>query len=170
MSAAPVVWVTGLPGAGKSTFGARLAAALRARGTPCALLDGDEVRAALGRPPGAGPAERDGFYAALSRLATLLALQGITVVVASTAHRAAYRHRARELAPRFVEVYVATSLDVCRRRDPRALYRRALAGEAHDVPGIDATYELPSAPDVVATGGEDVAAHARALELAVSEG
>jgi adenylylsulfate kinase len=162
--------VTGLPGAGKSTFGARLAAALRARGTPCAMLDGDEVRSALGRPAGAGPAERDGFYAALAGLAALLARQGVTAVVASTAHRAVHRDQARALAPRFVEVYVATSLDECRQRDPRGLYRRALAGEAHDVPGIDATYELPSAPDVVATGGEDAAALERALEFVASEG
>ncbi len=165
MSAAPVVWVTGLPGAGKSTFGSRLVEALRARSTPCALLDGDEVRAALGRPAGAGAAERDAFYAALAGLAALLARQGLTAVVAATAHRAAYRDHARAISPRFLEVHVATPLDACQRRDPRGLYRRARAGAAREVPGMDATYEAPAAPDVVAAGGEDDAALARTVTL-----
>jgi adenylylsulfate kinase len=129
------------------------------------LLDGDEVRAALGRPAGAGPAERDAFYAALAALAALVARQGVAAVVAATANRAAHRDQARALAPRFVEVHVATPLDECRRRDPRGLYRRALAGEARDVPGVDAIYEVPRAPQVVASGGEDPAALADAVAL-----
>lgn len=165
MSAA-VVWVTGLPAAGKSTFGARLAAALRASGAACALLDGDELRAVLARPAGAGAAERDAFYASVAELAALLARQGLTVVVAATAHRRAHREHARAVAPRFVEVFVATGPEECRRRDPRGLYRRAAAGEARDVPGVDAAYEPPLAADVVAAGGEDDAALARAVNLA----
>ncbi|HEY6004875.1 MAG TPA: adenylyl-sulfate kinase, partial [Anaeromyxobacter sp.] len=52
MSEGTVVWITGLPGAGKSTLAARIAGRVRAAGTACAVLDGDEVRAALGRPAG----------------------------------------------------------------------------------------------------------------------
>jgi len=94
-----VAWITGLPASGKSTFGRALAARARAVGLAVALLDGDAVRQVLGRPAGRGEAERNAFYAALARLAALLARQGLTVVVAATAPRRAHRALARRLAP-----------------------------------------------------------------------
>ncbi len=165
MSGGAVAWLTGLPGAGKTTLAERVAARLRAAGTPCAVLDGDAVRAALGRPAGRGAAERDDFYAVLARLAALLASQGLVAVVAATANRAAHRDAARALAPRFVEVHVATPAAECARRDPRGLYAAGRAGRARDVPGLDAAYEPPAAPDVVASGGEDASAAERIVAL-----
>jgi nicotinate phosphoribosyltransferase len=136
----------------------------------CTILDGDDARAALGRPAGRGAAERDAFYASLAHLAALLARQGLVVVVAATANRAVYRDQARAIAPNYVEVHVATSLAECERRDPKGLYAAARAGAATDVPGIDAAYEPPAAPGVIATGGEDVAAVDRVLVLLHGEG
>jgi adenylylsulfate kinase len=158
-----VAWITGLPGSGKSTLAARIAALLRAAAVPCVVLDGDEVREALGRPAGRGPAERDELYSALARLAALLARQGLVVLVAATANRAAHRERARALAPRFLEVHVATPAAECERRDPKGLYARARSGAAAGLPGVDAPYEPPTAPDVVAAGGEDEGAAARVV-------
>jgi adenylylsulfate kinase len=163
MSAGTVVWVTGLPGSGKTTLAGRIAERLRAAGAACAVLDGDEVRGALERPAGEGEAERDAFYAALGRLAALLARQGLVVVVAATANRAAHRERARALAPRYLEVLVATPPEECERRDPKGLYAAARAGRARGVPGLDAAYEAPADPDVVASGGEDAAAVERVV-------
>jgi len=160
-----VVWMTGLPGAGKSSLAAHVADRLRAAGSPCAVLDGDDVRWALERPAGGGAQERDAFYAALARLAAVLARQGLVVLVAATASRAAYRDRARALAPRYLEVHVATPAAECERRDPKGLYAAARAGRAAELPGVGAPYEAPSAPDVVASGGEDAAAADRVIEL-----
>jgi adenylylsulfate kinase len=165
MSAGTVVWVTGLPGAGKSTLAERIAERVRSAGAPCAVLDGDDVRAALRRSAGRGTKERGAFYESLARVAALLASQGLVVVVAATANRAAYRDRARQLAPRWVEVHVATPPDECARRDPKGLYAAARDGSARDVPGADAEYEPPRAPDVVASGGEDAAAVDRVIAL-----
>jgi adenylylsulfate kinase len=165
VSAGALVWLTGLPGAGKSSLGARLAERLRGAGIACALLDGDDVRSALGRPAGRGPGERDEFYASLARLAALLSRQGLVVVVAATAHRRVHRDRARELAPRFLEVHVATPAAECERRDPRGLYAAARAGTASGVPGVDVAYEAPETPDVVAWGGADVPALERIVSL-----
>lgn len=162
-----VVWLTGLPASGKSTLTAHLAARLREARRPALILDGDEVRAALIPVPSYDPRGRDAFYRTLANLACLAATQGLIVLVPATAHRRAWRALARDHAPRFIEVHVATPLEECRRRDPRGLYSSA---EASDVPGVGVPYEVPEAPDVVARDGDDAAAcdHVLAL-LGVSE-
>jgi adenylylsulfate kinase len=160
-----VVWITGRPASGKSTFAVRLAGLLRAEGVPCAMLDSDEVREALGRPAGCGPEERDSFYESLARLAALLAGQGLSVLVPATAHRRAYRERARSLAPRFLEIHVATPPGECERRDPKRLYALAREGAAVGVPGVDEPFENPLAPDVMAQGGQDERALTHAFAL-----
>jgi adenylylsulfate kinase len=160
MSPGAVVWFTGPPSSGKSTLARRVRARLARDGVPCVLLDGDEVRGALVPAPGYTPRARDGFYATLARLAALLARQGLVVLVPATAHRRAFRERARALAPRFVEVLVDVSAKECARRDAKGLYARARAGGAPDLPGAKLAYERPHAPEVVARGGRD----ARAVE------
>ncbi len=143
-----VVWFTGLPASGKSTLARSVSDALRALGREPVLLDGDEVRAALVPTPGYDDTARDAFYRTLGNLACVLARQGAIVLVPATAHRRVWRDRAREYAPRFVEVHVATPLDDCRRRDPTGLYARA--GADSRVPGLGVEYEPPRAPEVVA--------------------
>ena len=143
------MWLTGLPSSGKST----LAAAMRERlGERSCLLDGDEVRDALVPRPGYGDEARDQFYASLANLAALLARQGLVVLVPATAHRRSYRDRARAVAPRFVEIHVATGADECAERDPKGLW----AGPARaNLPGAGVEYEAPEQPDITAEGGLD---------------
>lgn len=148
-----VVWLTGLPQAGKSTLAARLRDALAPRHS-CVLLDSDEVRDALGADR-YDHGERGAFYRALAALAALLARQGHVVVVAATAAARAHRERARALAPRYLEAWVRTPIEECEQRDRKGLYARARAGQAPHLPGVGAVYEPPSAPDVVADGGHD---------------
>jgi adenylylsulfate kinase len=161
--AGAVAWITGLPASGKSTFGRALAARARRAGLPVALLDGDAVRAALGRPAGRGEAERDAFYTALARLAALLSRQGLTVVVAATAPRRAHRALARRLAPAFAEIHVATPAEACAKRDPKGLWAAARAGRLGALPGAGASYQPPRRPAVTAGGGRDQEALRAAL-------
>ncbi|HET9551481.1 MAG TPA: adenylyl-sulfate kinase [Anaeromyxobacteraceae bacterium] len=160
MSEGAVVWFTGLPSSGKSTLAEAVRRRLLGAGRAAVRLDGDEVRHALVPAPGYWPAERDAFYETLARLAALLAGQGLTVLVAATAHRRAHRARARELAPRFLEVHVATPAADCEARDVKGLWAAARAGKAPLLPGAGIDYEPPEAPDVVAAGGLDEAAAA----------
>jgi len=157
-----VVWFTGLPSSGKTTLAQRVRARLVDAGRVPAVLDGDELRALV---PSLlfDDASRTRFYEIVAQLAALLARQGLVVLVPATAHRRSLRRRARELAPRFVEVYVTTPLDECERRDPRGLYARARKGEALHLPGVGAPYEEPESPEVVAGGGHDDEAVARIL-------
>ncbi|MEQ9322516.1 MAG: adenylyl-sulfate kinase, partial [Polyangiaceae bacterium] len=116
--------------------------------------------------PGYNDAARDAFYETLARLAALIARQGLVVLVPATAHRRRYRDRARELAPRMVEVYVATDVTTCAERDAKGLYGRSAAGElTTDVPGAGTGYDMPDDPDVVADGGWDDDAIARIVTL-----
>lgn len=155
-----VVWMTGLPASGKSTLAARLHERLRARGVCACVLDSDEIRDALCPRAGFGVRARADFYEALGNLAALLARQGSTVLVAATASRRRFRDRVRERVPRFVEVYVDTDVDECAKRDRKGLYERSRAGEISGLPGVDAEYEPPASPDIIAHGGLDE----RALE------
>ncbi len=154
-----VVWITGRPQSGKSTFALSLAAALRGEGRAACVLDGDVVRHVLVPEPGYDEAGRDAFYATLAGLAGALAAQPLVVVVAATAHLRKFRVRARELvhAP-FFEVFVSASEAECRARDSKGLYAAADAGEMPSLPSAALAYEPPEAADFVATGGHDEAA------------
>jgi len=157
-----VVWLTGLPSAGKSTLAERIRFALMQAPTACCVLDSDRVRVALGGVYAYDEAGRDAFYETLARLAALLADQGLVVLVPATAPRVRYRDRAREMMAAhgvsFFEVFVDVAPAECVRRDAKGLYAHAAAGKVSNVPGVDVAYERPTAPDVVARGGDDDAA------------
>lgn len=155
MEPAFALWITGRPGAGKSTLAQALARALRRRGVAVAVLESDALRALLA--PGAGYDEqgRAAFYRALLGLAALLVHQGVPVLLDATANRRAYRAGAAAALPRFLEVLVDCPQAVCEARDPKGLYRRAHAGEAPWLPGVGVPYEAPERPDVVVRGAEE---------------
>ncbi|MDP3238122.1 MAG: adenylyl-sulfate kinase [Myxococcales bacterium] len=132
-----VVWFTGLPSSGKSTLARRTASALAPR--TCVVLDGDELRECLVPTPGYDDASRADFYETLVRLAATLAKQGHVVLVAATAHRRAFRERARALSPRLLEVFVDTPLAECARRDAKGLY----ASQTAHLPGLQESFEAP---------------------------
>jgi adenylylsulfate kinase len=166
---AAVVWITGLPSSGKSTFARALADDLGHAGVPCCILDGDDVRRAVAPTLGYTAGERDAFYETLARLAALIAGQGLVVLVAATAHLRRYRARARELAPSFFEVWMDTPVDECRRRDSKGLYAFAESGQESHVPGAGVDYEVPLAPDLVVRDGHDREVIAAARRLVAGE-
>lgn len=159
-----VVWFTGLPSSGKSTLARGVRSRLRERGALPCVLDGDVLRQLLSPLLGYSNHERDAYYEALAGLAAELATQGLTVLVAATAHRRAYRRRARQLAPRFIEVWVETPLADCQARDDKGLYAAAAAGTG-TLPGVGLPYEVPEHAEVTATGGRDEQATERLLAL-----
>lgn len=158
-----VVWLTGRPSAGKTTLAAAMRQRLMRAGFSCVVLDGDTVRDAIVPTHGYSDEGRAAFYETLGRLAAVLCSQGMIVLVAATAHRAAYRAAARDRASAFIEVFVDTPREECEGRDDKGLYARARAGEIRGLPGE--AFEVPISPDLVAHGGRDQAAVARLLDL-----
>lgn len=143
------VWLTGLPASGKTTIARRLQQRLRRHDPGVVLLDSDALRPILDPTPQYDETARSAFYARLLDLVELLVRQGLKVIVAATANRRAYRDLARARLPRFAEVWVKCPLATCRRRDPKGLYARALAGEIGDFPGVNSRYEAPTAAECI---------------------
>lgn len=164
------VWITGLPASGKSTLAEALEALLAARGVDVAVLESDALRQVFTPRPRYDDEERDHFYQQMVFVGRLLIEHGVPVIFDATANRRAYRDRAREQIPQFLEVYVATSLHTCIARDPKGIYRKGHEGGASTVPGIQAVYEPPERPDLVVDGDqEEPQAAARRILSALSE-
>lgn len=160
------VWITGLPASGKSTLAAALAAQLEAQGQRVAVLESDVLRRIFARQPLYTDEARDAFYEQMVYVGALLTQHGVPVIFDATANRRSYRERARRQIARFVEVYVATPLEVCMARDPKHIYQRAQAGEAANVPGLQAAYEAPEDPDVIVDGENEAPGYAARRILA----
>ena len=143
------LWLTGLPSAGKTTIAKELIPRLRARGRAVELLDGDEVRMGLSADLGFDRKSRETHAHRVTFVAKLLARCGAIPIVALISPYRTSRAKARSEIGKFVEVYVNTPIEVCQKRDVKGLYRRALAGEIHEMTGVDDPYEPPEQPDLV---------------------
>jgi bifunctional enzyme CysN/CysC len=147
-----VVWFTGLSGSGKSTLARALETNLFNRHMQVYVLDGDNVRQGLNSNLGFAPGDRVENIRRVAEVAKLMADAGMIVITSLISPYRADRSRARNVILRddleFVEVHVSAPLQVCERRDPKSLYKRARAGEIRDFTGIDAPYEEPENPEI----------------------
>lgn len=143
-----VVWLTGIPGAGKTTIGDILIEHLRGMGRKVESLDGDEVRRNLSRDLGFSKEDRETHAMRVAYVAKLLSRNGVAVIVALISPYRSFRQHVRDTVDDFVEVYVDASVEECIRRDPKGLYKKALAGEIKDLTGLQDTYEPPETPEV----------------------
>ncbi len=146
------IWFTGLSGAGKSTIAEMLYHELKARELKTEILDGDEVRKNLSKGLGFSKEDRDTNIARIAFVADLLTRNGVATICCPISPYRATRDAARELIGEFVEVYVHATVDeIAAHRDPKGLYKKALAGEITGFTGVDpaAPYEEPLQAELV---------------------
>jgi bifunctional enzyme CysN/CysC len=145
-----IVWFTGLSGAGKSTIANLVEAQLHARGVHTIMLDGDNVRHGLNKNLGFTDADRVENIRRIGEVAKLMTEAGLIVLCSFISPFRAERQMVRDLvgAEEFVEVFVDTPLQECIVRDPKGLYKRALAGEIKNFTGVDQAYEPPETPEI----------------------
>lgn len=152
------LWFTGLSGSGKSTVASLLEKKLHVRGRHTYTLDGDNVRHGLNRDLGFTDADRVENIRRVGEVARLFVDAGLLTLVSFISPFRSERAMARELFPqgRFIEVFIDTPIEECRRRDPKGLYRKADAGELRNFTGVDSPYEAPENPELhIRTVGRD---------------
>jgi adenylyl-sulfate kinase len=138
------VWFTGLSGAGKSTIAEMLFHEFQARGMKTEILDGDQVRLNLSKGLGFSKEDRDTNILRIGYVANLLTRNGVATICCPISPYKETRDACRELIGEFVEVYVYASVqEIAEHRDPKGLYKKALAGEIKNFTGVDDPYEAP---------------------------
>lgn len=147
-----VLWFTGLSGSGKSTLAHAVEKKLFDQEHLTIVLDGDNIRHGLNKNLGFSPEDREENIRRIGEVARLFTDTGVIAMTAFISPYRADRDKARALVEpgRFIEVYCKCDLAECEKRDPKGLYKKARAGEIKQFTGIDAPYEAPDNPEIIA--------------------
>ena len=151
MSKGFTLWFTGLSGAGKTTIAEIVGPELERRGLAVEYLDGDVVGTHLSKGLGFSKEDRDTNIERIGWVASRLTRHGAAVLVSAISPYEETRQKARELVEEhgpFVEVFVATSVEECARRDVKGLYEKAFSGEIKEFTGVSDPYEEPVNPEL----------------------
>lgn len=142
------VWFTGLSGSGKSTIAVALEHRLSQQGIFSRILDGDNIRTGINRGLGFSEEERRENIRRIAEVSKLFTETGIVTLSAFVSPTNELREMAREIIGKedFVEIFVATPLEECERRDVKGLYAKARRGEIKDFTGITSPFEAPESP------------------------
>ncbi len=147
-----VIWITGLPGSGKST----IALAVKEKIPDTVILRIDELRKIVTPEPTYSDEEREYVYRVLVFTAKTLYELGHNVIIDATGNRKSWRELARNLIPDFFEVYLKCSVELCIEREktridthaaPPKIYEKGKKG--WPVPGINVPYEEPEKPEII---------------------
>ena len=146
-----VVWFTGLPASGKSTIAHFLERELFERGVRAYVLDGDNIRHGLCGDLGFSREDRRENLRRIAEVCRLMVDAGILVLTAFVSPYREDREYVRERIgkDKFLEVYVKCNPEICEKRDPKGLYRKAREGEIKEFTGVNAPYEKPKKPDLI---------------------
>ncbi|WP_294538795.1 sulfate adenylyltransferase subunit CysN [uncultured Rhodoblastus sp.] len=146
-----ILWFTGLSGSGKSTIANLVEARLLERQAHSVLLDGDNIRHGLNKDLGFTEADRVENIRRIGEVAKLMIDAGLIVLCAFISPFGAERRMVRDLVEpdEFIEIFVDTALEVCIERDPKGLYKKALAGQIKNFTGVDQAYERPEVAEIV---------------------
>lgn len=164
-------WLTGLPGAGKTTLATGLVAALQAKGESAVLLDGDALRAGVHADLDHSPAGRRAQAVRTAHLAQAAIERGVWPVVALVSPMRDDRAAAMAILGGMIEIHVTTSATICAARDPKGLWAKAAAGTLPGLTGFDACYEAPLSPPALQIdgGGDPALAINRLLDDLITE-
>ncbi len=146
-----VVWFTGLSASGKSTIACLVEQMLIERKKFAYRLDGDNVRMGLNKNLGFSAEDRTENIRRIGEVAKLFTDAGVIVLASFVSPYQKDRNAVRAILKpdEFVEVFVKVSIDEAARRDPKGLYKKALAGEIKGFTGIDDPYEAPLEPEIL---------------------
>ena len=153
---AKVIWITGLSGSGKSTLASGLEKALAEKGYFTQVLDGDNIRSGINNNLGFTEEDRTENIRRISEINKLFLNCGIITINAFISPTNDIRHMAKEIIGKndFIEVFVDASVEVCIKRDPKGLYKKALSGEIKNFTGISSPFDRPDNADLTINTSE----------------
>ncbi len=146
-----IIWLTGLPASGKTTIAQELEKRLYEMGGHTYILDGDNVRHGLNKDLGFSKEERKENIRRIAEVAKLFCDAGIITICSFVSPYKEDRETAMNLVEEseFIEVFVKCPVEICIERDPKSMYKKALAGKMKSFTGVDDPYEVPESPDIV---------------------
>ena len=145
-----VLWFTGLSGSGKSTVASSLEKRLHDMGKLTYTLDGDNVRHGLNSDLGFSDEDRIENIRRIGEISKLFVDAGVITIATFVSPFREDRQKVRDLLEKdFVEIYIDCPIEVCEKRDPKGIYKKARAGEIKHFTGIDSPYESPINPEIV---------------------
>ena len=149
-----IIWLTGLSGAGKSTVADLLEQKLNKQDKHTFLLDGDNLRHTLNQDLGFSDDDRNENIRRIGHVGKLMVDAGLIVIASFISPFEKQRKLTRELFEKdeYIEVFLNTPLEVCEKRDPKGLYKKARSGLLKDFTGIDSAYEKPKNPEITLDG------------------
>ncbi len=146
------IWLTGLSACGKSTIAVALEQVLIQRGRLAYVLDGDNIRHGLNKNLGFSPEDRTENIRRIGEVSKLFVDAGLLVITSFISPYRDDRDMVRGLVKEgeFIEIFVDAPVEVCAERDPKGLYKKAMAGEIKGFTGVspDAPYEAPVNPEL----------------------
>ncbi|PKR81417.1 adenylyl-sulfate kinase [Brumimicrobium salinarum] len=147
----PVVWMTGLSGAGKTAIANALAEKLKRKQIPVTVLDGDVIRTGLSKDLTFSNEDRIENMRRIAEVAKLFSVAEVIPIVSFISPFKKERENCKNTIgeDQFIEVFISTSLHICEIRDPKGLYAKARAGTIPNFTGIDSPYEEPENPDLI---------------------
>ena len=151
-----LVWLTGLPSSGKSTIGFTTEHLLVESGRLAYVLDGDNIRHGLNRNLGFSPEDRAENIRRIGEVGKLFVDAGFILLTSFVSPYKADRAMARALFADgdFLEIFINTPVELCEKRDPKGLYKKARKGEISNFTGVSDPYEEPENPELVISTAE----------------
>ncbi len=146
-----VIWLTGLPGSGKTTLAFTVAEKLTENGYFCQILDGNILRNGINRDLGFNMNDRAENIRRAAEISKIMIGNGIITLCSFISPTNKIRNIAKEIIGQndFIEIYISTPVEVCEARDSNGLYKKARKGEIPDFSGVSSVYEKPEHPDMV---------------------
>jgi adenylylsulfate kinase len=145
------LWLTGLSGSGKTTIGKTISKKLHKKGIITQVLDGDNIRTGINNNLSFSEEDRLENIRITSEIGKLFVESGIVTICCLVSPTKKMREKAKSIigASDFYEIYIATNLPECKKRDTKGLYEKAIRGEIKNFTGISAPYEKPNSPNLV---------------------
>ena len=156
--AGAIIWLTGLSGSGKSTISKIVEKKLFDNNKQVLILDGDNIRKGLCSDLGFTLEDRSENIRRIAEISLLFAKTGYIVITSFISPLLKDREFAKKISGHFFHcIYLSSSLETCKQRDPKGLYKKALNGELSNFTGIDSPYDEPINPSLILNTNNDSA-------------